>query len=242
MQSCIDMAIRNHDSSPVVKLSNVSKVYGFVNALKNVSLTINEGETIGLLGNNGAGKSTLLKIISLLIKPTEGNVELFGEGVKEKQHILKRDIGTLLSHSFFYEDLTGRENLEFYLKINSRTKNQIKVINEAVKKYKLKFFIDRPIYELSTGMAKKLELLRVTLPNLPRLVLFDEPFSGLDVENKEFIQNIITERESNTTVIICSHDFNSISRVCDKVFFLEKGKIIKFLEPSEYDYFLENQN
>lgn len=236
------METRIHNGSPIVKLTKVSKVYGFVNALKNVSLTIGQGETIGLLGNNGAGKSTLLKIISLLIKPTEGKIELFGEEVKENQNLLKKDIGTLLSHSFFYEDLTGRENLEFYLKMNRGAVDQAAVLDKAIKQYKLRFFIDRPIYELSTGMAKKLELLRVALPTLPRLVLFDEPFSGLDVENKQFIEKIITERESKTTVIICSHDFSSISRVCSKVYYLEKGRIKKYLEPSEYDYFLNKQN
>ncbi|MHA2247793.1 MAG: ABC transporter ATP-binding protein [Candidatus Hodarchaeales archaeon] len=236
------MAALNHNNPPVVKLTNVSKVYGFINAVKGVDLTIEEGETIGLLGNNGAGKSTLLKIISLLITPTTGKIELFGKEVKENQHLLKREIGTLLSHSFFYENLTGRENLEFYLKMNRRKDDHVRIIDKMVKQYKLKFFIDRPTHELSTGMAKKLELLRVALPSLPKLVLLDEPFSGLDVENKQFIKNIITERESNTTVIICSHDFNSISRICTKVYYLEKGRINRILEPSEFDYFLNRQN
>ena len=236
------MVVLNHDNPPVVKLTNVSKVYGFINAVRGANLTIEEGETVGLLGNNGAGKSTLLKIISLLITPTTGKIELFGKEVKENQHLLKREIGTLLSHSFFYEDLTGRENLEFYLKMNGRTDDHVKVIDKVVKQYKLKFFIDRPTHELSTGMAKKLELLRVALPSLPKLVLLDEPFSGLDVENKQFIRKIIAERVPNTTVIICSHDFNSISRICTKVYYLEKGRINKILEPSEFDYFLNRQN
>ncbi|UCE13934.1 MAG: ABC transporter ATP-binding protein [Candidatus Heimdallarchaeota archaeon] len=236
------MKVIDQAENPVVKLTNVSKVYGFINAVRNVELTIKEGETVGFLGNNGAGKSTLLKIIALLIKPTNGKIELFGNDVEENQHSFKRDIGTLLSHSFFYEDMTGRENLEFYLKMNRKVNDYTKVIDKAVERYNLKFFIDRPIHELSTGMAKKLELLRVALPNLPRLVLLDEPFSGLDVENKQFIKQIIAERESNTTVIICSHDFDSISLICTKVFYLEKGRIERILEPSEYDYFLKRQN
>ena len=238
------MGVINLDNPPVVKLTNVTKVYGFINAVKKVDLTIEEGDTIGLLGNNGDGKSTLLKIISLLITPTTGKIELFGKEVKENQHVLKREIGTLLSHSFFFGDMTGRENLEFYLKMFGKIDDDdyVSVIDKVVKQYKLKFFIDRPTHELSTGMAKKLELLRVTLPSLPRLVLLDEPFSGLDVENKRFIKRIISERESNKTVIICSHDFSSISRICSKVFYLEKGRINKILEPSEYDYFLNRQN
>lgn len=227
---------------PVVKLTNISKVYGFVNAVRNVDLTIKEGETIGFLGNNGAGKSTLLKIIALLIKPSNGKIELFGNEVMENQHFFKRDIGTLLSHSFFYEDMTGRENLDFYLRMNRKGKNSTEVIDKAIDRYNLKFFIDRPIHELSTGMAKKLELLRIALPSLPKLVLLDEPFSGLDVENKRFIKRIITKREPNKTVIICSHDFESVSLICTKVFYLENGRIMRILEPSEYGYFLNRQN
>ncbi len=233
------MAVKN--LTPIVKLTNVSKIFGFVHALKKTNITIREGETVGLIGNNGAGKSTLLKIISLLVKPTTGCVELFGTKGKEDFHLKKREIGTLLSHSFFYEDMTGRENLVFFLKVNKRTKNPAKVVEQIIPKYNLKFFIDRPTHELSTGMAKKLEILRVILPTFPRLLLLDEPFSGLDGENREFFNKLFIERPSDRTIIMCSHDFNSIARLCTKVFFLEKGRISKILEPSEYDYFL-NQN
>ena len=229
--------------TPVVELSNMSKVYGFTIALKKINLTINKGEIIGFIGNNGAGKSTLLKIISLLVRPTFGETKLFETEVKQNQYLLKKEIGVLLSHSFFYDDLTGRENLEYYLRLNKRIKNPKEIVRNAVKQYNLKMYIDRPVHELSTGMAKKLEILRVILPN-PPLLLLDEPFSGLDVENKQFLDQIITDtnQKSNRTVIICSHDFGSIARHCSRVFYLEKGRITKVLTPSEYDFFLEKQN
>ena len=110
-------------ATPIVELSNLSKIYGFTTALRKIDLTITKGETIGFIGHNGAGKSTLLKIISLLVAPTSGEMKLFGSEVKEQQHILKTEMEVLLSHSFFYEDFTGRENLEYFLKMNKRTKN-----------------------------------------------------------------------------------------------------------------------
>ncbi|MFX1511436.1 MAG: ABC transporter ATP-binding protein [Promethearchaeota archaeon] len=220
-------------------MSEVTKAYGFVYALKKVDLEISEGETIGILGNNGAGKSTLLKIISLLVKPTSGKVELFGTEVKEDRYLYKKEIGTLLSHSFFYDDMTGRENLEFYLKMSGRTDSPVNTVAKAIKEYKLRLYIDRPVNELSTGMTKKLELLRAVLPSHPKLLLLDEPFSGLDVENKQFLGQLITDRPSKATVIICSHDFEAIARVCNKVFFLEKGEITRILTPPEYNFFLE---
>lgn len=225
---------------PIIQLSNVNKVYGFTIALKKVNLTIKKGDVIGLIGHNGAGKSTLLKIISLLIRPTSGEIQLFNTEVKQNQYELKKEIGVLLSHSFFYDDLTGRENLEYYLKLNKRVKNPKEIIKEAVKQYNLKLYIDRPVHELSTGMAKKLEILRVALPK-PPLLLLDEPFSGLDVENRKFLDQIISDlnQKSNRTVIICSHDFQSVARFCNRVFYLEKGQITKSLTPSEYDFFLE---
>ncbi len=228
--------------SPVVELSKLSKIYGFTTALRKIDLAIMEGETIGFIGHNGAGKSTLLKIISLLVSPSSGEMKIFGSEVKENEHILKTEMGVLLSHSFFYEDLTGRENLEYFLKMNKRSKNPKEIINKAIKQYNLKLYIDRPIYELSTGMAKKLELLRVSLPTLPKLLLLDEPFSGLDVENKHFINQLITQKPKDRTIIICSHDFPNIARLCDRVIYLEKGRLVKDLMPSEYNFFLENRN
>ncbi len=228
--------------SSVVELSNVNKVYGFTIALKKINLRINEGEIIGLVGHNGAGKSTLLKIISLLVPPTSGDMKLFGIEVKENQHLLKREMGVLLSHPFFYDNLTGRENLEYYLRMNKRTNKPKDIVKEAVKQYSLKLYIDRPTHELSTGMAKKLEILRVSLPSLPKLLLLDEPFSGLDVENKKFINHLIKEQPKDRTVIICSHDFRTIAQLCTRVFYLENGKITNTLLPSEFDFFLEKQN
>jgi ABC-2 type transport system ATP-binding protein len=236
------MSVSTQNIPPVVELTNVNKIYGFTTALKKIHLKIEEGETIGFIGHNGAGKSTLLKIISLLVAPSSGSIKLFGTEAKENYHLLKRDIGVLLSHSFFYESLTGRENLEYYLKMKKRTKNVNEVINEAIKQYNLKLYIDRPAHELSTGMAKKLEILRVLLPNLPKLLLLDEPFSGLDVENKKFLDQLIIERPVDRTVIICSHNFYTIARLCNRVFYLENGKITRVLMPSEYDFFLKNKN
>ncbi|MFX0184196.1 MAG: ABC transporter ATP-binding protein [Candidatus Hodarchaeota archaeon] len=236
------MSVSPQNRSPIVELTNINKIYGFTTALKKINLTIAEGETIGFIGHNGAGKSTLLKIISLLATPTSGSIKLFGKEAKDNHHVLKREIGVLLSHSFFYENLTGRENLEYYLKMNKRTNNPREIISKAVNRYNLKLFIDRPSYELSTGMAKKLELLRVSLPSLPKLLLLDEPFSGLDVENKKFLNQIIVERPPDRTVIICSHDLRAIARVCNRVFYLEKGRIMKILTPSEYSFFLKNKN
>ena len=227
-------------NTPIVELSNVNKVFGFTIALKKVNLTIRKGEVIGLIGHNGAGKSTLLKIISLLVRPTSGTLKLFDTELRRNQHLLKNEIGVLLSHSFFYDNLTGRENLEYYLKLNKRVKNPKDIIKKAITQFNLKMYIDRPVHELSTGMAKKLEILRVALPNYP-LLLLDEPFSGLDIANRQFLDQIITaeNQKSNRTVIICSHDFRSVARYCSRVFYLEKGRIEKVLTPSEYDFFLD---
>ena len=226
-------------SKPVVELTNISKIYGFIQALKNINLTIYPGETVGLVGNNGAGKSTLLKIISLLVKPTSGSINLFDKEVNDDIHLFKREIGVLLSFPFFYEDMTGRENLNFFLQMKKRAINPQKVIQDIITQYDLKLFIDRPFYELSTGMMKKLDILRTVTPNFPKLLLLDEPFSGLDIENRRFLFNLIQKREVGSTVIMCSHDLPSVKSVCSKIIFLEKGKIKKVLDPLEYDYLLD---
>ncbi|MHA1941519.1 MAG: ABC transporter ATP-binding protein [Candidatus Hodarchaeales archaeon] len=225
--------------NPIVKLESVSKVYGFVNALKKIDLTIFPGETVGFLGNNGAGKSTLLKIISLLVRPTFGSMEIFGKSTKEDTHLIKQKIGILLSHQFFYEDMTGRENLEFFYRVNKRSTNPEKDVLEIARSYGLKLFIDRPSHELSTGMIKKLEILRAIFPVFPDLLLLDEPFSGLDVENRKFLSDLIQNRDSKTTVILCSHNFETVNRLCTRVVYLDKGIIERDLTPDEYSYFLD---
>ncbi|MCK4849106.1 MAG: ABC transporter ATP-binding protein [Candidatus Heimdallarchaeota archaeon] len=236
------MGTSNNTFSTVVELRNISKVYGFTNALKNISLTIKEGETIGLIGNNGAGKSTLLKIISQLVKPTHGEMILFGKKLGENIHLVKQEFGILLNQSFFYEDMSGRENLEFFLRVNNKITDPDPVITKAVSQHHLKLFIDRPTHELSTGMRKKLEILRTVLPDFPKLLLLDEPFSGLDGENRKFLRDLLTNREEKTTVVLCSHNFSAVGELCSRVVYLERGRLTQILTPSEYDFFLDKEN
>ncbi len=223
---------------PVVKLSKINKTFVFTTALKNIDLTIELGETIGLIGHNGAGKSTLLKIIALLISPSSGILEIDGVDIKERKSDLKKNMEVLLSQAFLFDDLTGRENLEYYFKMSKRVKNPKQAVKEIIKTFKLKLFIDRPVREYSTGMAKKLEILRASYPTLPGVLLLDEPFSGLDVENREMLYKIIKEKNPDNTIIICSHDFEAIAQLCNRVYYLEKGKIIHSYLPTDYDQFL----
>ncbi len=222
----------------VVTLTKIRKTYGFTAALKNINLTIEKGETIGLIGNNGAGKSTLLKIMALLVSPSSGSMKFNGLDMKDRKSDIKRDMEVLLSQVFLFDDLTGRENLEYYYKMSKRITNPKQAVKEIIQKFKLKLYIDRPVREYSTGMAKKLEILRVSYPTLPEILLLDEPFSGLDVENREMLNEIIVERPPETTVIICSHDFEAIARLCSRVYYLEKGKISQSYLPTEYNKFL----
>ena len=222
----------------VVTLTKIRKTFGFTAALKNIDLTIEKGETIGLIGNNGAGKSTLLKIIALLVSPSSGRMEFNGIDVKDQKATIKRHMEVLLSHAFLFDDLTGRENLEYYFKMSKRINNPKQIVKDIVKQFNLKLYIDRPVREYSTGMAKKLEILRVSYPAPPDLLLLDEPFSGLDVDNREMLYKIIENRPPEKTVIICSHDFEAIAQLCSRVYYLEKGRISQSYLPAEYDQFL----
>ena len=130
---------------PIVEGLNLSKVYGYTNALKNISFTISMGEIVGLVGKNGAGKSTLLKIISLLIKPSHGKLLLFGNEINENSHLVKQKIEVILNQSLFYSELTGRENLALFYKLNKRIKDPDEIIEQMILDYNLKLFIDRPV-------------------------------------------------------------------------------------------------
>ena len=223
---------------PIVKLTKLNKIFGFTTALKNINLTIDKGETIGLIGHNGAGKSTLLKIIALLVTPSSGLMEFDGVDVKDRKFEIKRSMEVLLSQPFLFDDLTGRENLEYYFRMNKRIKDPKQSVKDIITKFNLKLYIDRPVREYSTGMAKKIEILRASYPTPPELLLLDEPFSGLDVDNREMLRKIIEGRSPEKTVIICSHDFEAIAQLCSRVYYMEKGKIIQSYLPDNFEQFL----
>ncbi|CCJ32940.1 ABC transporter ATP-binding protein [Caloramator australicus] len=213
----------------IVNVRNCSKKYEKNNffSLENINLQIKNGEIVGLVGPNGAGKTTLIKILSGLLKPTEyEEVKVLGEDIyKGKGKIPK--VGLILNSNQLYDDLTVMENLYFFLRMHKIKKNKENILS-LLKKFDLEGRENTLVKSLSTGMKQKLNIIRVILLEVQFLIL-DEPTSGLDPISKADVHNLLDTlaKEMNITILISSHIMNEVQRLCTRVIFLNKGRIIK---------------
>lgn len=212
--------------SEVLKINNVTKYYGRQKVLDNVNLSLEQDEIMGLVGPNGAGKTTIMKIVTRLIKKYDGDVYVKGENIKNNKKHDTKQIGCVIETPGFYPELTGYENLMFFSEISGlKDKEQI---NEIVHKLGIEGYVNKKAKKYSLGMKQRLGIAQSVLSYPPVLVL-DEPTNGLDPaivpQLREFIKYIA--KEKHTAVLISSHILSEIELMCDKVAFIQEGKIIK---------------
>jgi ABC-type multidrug transport system ATPase subunit len=204
----------------VVEIKEVSKKYGYMWALKPISIKIEDGDSVAILGPNGAGKTTLIKILATHISPTRGKVKICGKEISEDKEKVKKKIGFVAHESFLYEELTIEENLSFYGKLFSVDKDDVV---EVIKLLDLEKWYETPIKRLSYGLRKRADIARALIHN-PELMLIDELFSGLD----ESTRNLMVDHFRNKwekTVLISSHSLEWSKRLCRRGIFLEKGTL-----------------
>ncbi|MBU3091816.1 ABC transporter ATP-binding protein [Clostridium sp. CF011] len=212
--------------SEVLRLSNISKVYGNQKVLDKVELSINEGEIIGLVGPNGAGKTTLMKIITGLVKKYDGDVYIKGENIKSIKRCKTKRIGCVIETPGFYPDLTGYENLLFFAAVSGLEDK--KEIDEIIKKLGIDGYMDKKVKKYSLGMKQRLGVAQAVL-SYPPILILDEPTNGLDPaivpQLRKFIKYIAEEKQ--TAVLMSSHILSEIELMCDKVAFIQQGMLIK---------------
>lgn len=210
----------------VLKIKGVTKFYGKQQVLHEVSLSLNEGDILGLVGPNGAGKTTLMKVITGLITNYDGEVFIQGENIKNKKRHETKQIGCVIETPGFYPELTGYENLLFFAEV-SGLKNKME-IDDIVKKLGIEDYINKKVRKYSLGMKQRLGVAQAVLTYPPILVL-DEPTNGLDPaivpQLRKFIKYIA--KEKHTAVLISSHILSEIELMCDSVAFIQEGEIIR---------------
>jgi ABC-type multidrug transport system ATPase subunit len=218
----------NNVTEHLVKTSNLSKSYGDIFAIKDVNIEINKGEIFGLMGPNGAGKSTLIRILSTLTRSSSGKASIFGYDLRKDQRQVKKLIGIVLHHNLLYDELTAKENLSYYLRLYGfRDKETIeKIIFEKTSQFNIADRVDDQIGTLSSGQRKRFDIIRATIHN-PKLLLLDEPFSGLDRQGIDQLKRFFNSTKKNSTILFSTHNQQIGQEVTDSIATLEKGRIIE---------------
>ncbi len=213
----------------VIKTVDISKIYKLkghlksITALDKVNLSVNKGEIFGLLGPNGAGKTTLIEILTAIKQPTSGYATINGYNIVSHPKKVKPLIGLMFASEMLYYRITGYDNLKFFCKIY-KIPNYKEKIQDIAKEFGLTNWLDQYVEYFSSGMKMKLALCRTLL--LERDILFlDEPTLGLDVKSKNFIIEKIKNLEK--TIFLTSHDMSIVEKLCDRVAFINLGKILK---------------
>lgn len=204
----------------ILTVENLSKNYGNIQALKNVSFSVPEGTVFGILGPNGSGKTTMLGTITDILKPTSGSYKLFDEAPSAAH---RRQIGTLLETPNFYHYLSGVKNLEIAAEIKQHGREDIDKVLEIVDLNKRK---DSKFSTYSLGMKQRLAIASCLLGN-PGVLIFDEPTNGLDPVGIAEIRSLMKElHRQGKTIIMASHLLDEVEKVCTHVAILKKGQLI----------------
>ena len=208
-----------------IELHNITRKFGHLTALRDVSLTIPQGQTFALFGPNGAGKSTLLRIIATLGKPSSGTIFIRNINVKEAPEKVRAHIGLISHQTLLYDDLTARENLTFYAKMYG-LKNRTQSVDKALEAVGL---LDRHkdhVRGFSRGMKQRLAIARATL-HQPEILLLDEPFTGLDAAARTLLANMIcTLREQGRAILLVTHDLSQGVTLANRFGILKRGELI----------------
>ncbi len=195
-------------------------------AVRNLSITVHEGEVYGLLGPNGSGKSTTLKVLLGLVTPTEGRSMIFGEDSRDcRSH---RHVGFLPENPYFYKFLTAAETLRFYGRICGVTGNALDAkVKELLALVGLEEARDRRVGGFSKGMLQRIGLAQALIQD-PKLLVLDEPTAGVDPAGSRQIRDLILElRARGKTVLLTSHLLEQVQEVCDRVGIMARGIMVR---------------
>lgn len=225
----------------VIEVKNLSKKYGKLVAVDNLSFDVYKGEVFGLLGENGAGKSTTLEMIEGLRKPTRGTVRVLGHDIKEDLANIKEKIGVQLQSSAYYHFLKLKEILDLFGSFYQKSKDPDALLALVDLKEKKNQYVNN----LSGGQKQRFSIV-ASLINDPEIVFLDEPTTGLDPIARRHLWEIIAKiKNEGKTIILTTHYMEEAEILCDRVGIMEKGKLIaldkthKLIEKTKTPYKIE---
>ena len=233
---------------PAIEVKNISKTFKLSNkqrkinktndthlvAVNNLSFEVEKGEVFGLLGPNGAGKTTTLRILSTLIKKDEGEVIINGHSITNEPEKVRRDIGFLTSELKLENYFTPNYLYDFFSKLHGvDDETRLTRKKELFEYFGIDKYAEVKVGELSTGMKQKISLV-ISIVHDPEIIIFDEPTNGLDVITaKKVIDFLIHLKEKGKTIIVSTHIFSLVEKICDRVGIIINGEMAKVARVDE---------
>ena len=227
-------------TSPVIDARGLTKRYGEVVAVEDLSLRVSAGEIDALLGLNGAGKTTTIRMLLGMVRPTSGSVHVLGTAVGPREHTLWSRVGYLVETPAAYPELTVRENLA--VAAGLRGVSAGRRVDEVVERLKLAAYADKRARTLSLGNAQRLGLAKA-LVHEPDLLILDEPANGLDPAGVAEIRELLRElsRDQGVTVVLSSHILTEVARLATRIGVIHRGRLVRELEATDLNAFLRQR-
>lgn len=210
----------------ILRTHGLTKAYRGKEVVSGVSMNVRRGEIYGFLGPNGAGKTTIMKMITNLVKPSGGEIEVLGEKVHTSSYELLKRMGSIIEYPIFYEKLTARKNLELHCGYMGYYDER--AIPEALALVNLINVEDKPVKEFSLGMKQRLGIARAVMTK-PEILILDEPVNGLDPVGMHELRDLFMKlsRQYGITLLISSHNLVEIEHIADTIGVIREGKLIK---------------
>ncbi|PRR81199.1 ABC transporter ATP-binding protein [Clostridium vincentii] len=210
----------------ILRITNLVKKFGDKEVISNVNMNVKKGEIYGFLGPNGAGKTTIMKMILNLIKPSSGEIEIFGETLNFEAYETLKRIGSIIEYPVFYDKLTGRENLELHCEYMGYYDKG--AIDKAIELVNLKDIDNKAVKDFSLGMKQRLGIARAIITR-PEFLILDEPINGLDPIGIKEIRNLLKmlSKEYGITILISSHILGEIEQIADTIGVINNGRLIE---------------
>jgi ABC-type multidrug transport system ATPase subunit len=208
----------------VIKVENISKNFGALKAVDNLSFEVEAGQVFGFLGQNGSGKSTTIRMLLSLIHPSSGSIELFGKSIQKNRASILEQVGAIIERPDLYPYLTATEHLQLFAKVR---KQKVAAINitKTLEQVGLSHRSQDKVQTFSLGMKQRLGI-AIALVHNPSLIILDEPTNGLDPQGIADIRSLIQylAKEEGKTVFVSSHLLSEIEQVANQILIIHQGK------------------
>jgi len=205
----------------VIETKGLTKYYGKIRGIENLTFNVKKGEIFGFLGPNGAGKTTTIRTLLGLLKPTRGEAYIFGKNIEEDIVKIRSQVGYIPGELALYEHLTGKQFINYF---SSLRNTGLPLLDELLETFDVP--LDRKIKSYSRGMKQKMGIIQAFMDD-PEIVILDEPTSGLDplLQNK-FYEFILSEKKKGRTMFFSSHVLSEVDKLCDRVGMLKNGFLV----------------